>query len=135
MEEASELLTCSLEDNTLTVKIAESPAIRHLRSTGTEPCAYYIEQTRTLYSAMADSLNMSFNLHYYDDTGKDMRTEEIPEDTVEAPIEEIVEEVVEEPIEEIPEETTNEILSISAEDPSEDSDGEIIEEVSENTDA
>ena len=70
VEEASELLTCTLEGDKLTVKIAESPAIRHLRATGTEPCKYYIEQTRTLYSAMADSLNFSFNLDYYDDTGK-----------------------------------------------------------------
>ena len=70
VEEASDLLTCTLEGDTLTVKIAESPAIRHLRATGTEPCKYYIEQTRTLYSAMADSLNFSFNLDYYDDTGK-----------------------------------------------------------------
>ena len=70
VEEASDLLTCTLEDGKLSVKIAESPAIRHLRATGTEPCKYYIEQTRTLYAAMADSLGVSFNLDYYDDTGK-----------------------------------------------------------------
>ena len=70
VEEAEDLLTTRLEDDTLTVKISESPAIRHLRATGTEPCKYYIEQTRTLYAAMADSLGVSFNLDYYDDTGK-----------------------------------------------------------------
>ena len=70
VEEASDLLDCALEEGKLTVKIAESPAIRHLRATGTEPCKYYIEQTRTLYAAMADSLGVSFNLDYYDDTGK-----------------------------------------------------------------
>ena len=70
VEEAEDLLTTQLEGDTLTVKISESPAIRHLRATGTEPCVYYIEQTRTLYSAMADSLGLSFNLAYYDDTGK-----------------------------------------------------------------
>ena len=70
VEEAEDLLETTLEGDTLSVKISESPAIRHLRATGTEPCAYYIEQTRTLYSAMADSLNLSFNLSYYDDTGK-----------------------------------------------------------------
>lgn len=70
VEEAQELLSCTLEGETLTVRISESPAIRHLRATGTEPCQYYIEQTRTLYSAMADSLGLSFNLSYYDDTGK-----------------------------------------------------------------
>lgn len=70
VEEASDLLSCTLDGDTLTVKIAESPAIRHLRATGTEPCKYYIEQTRTLYGAMADSMNISFNLDYYDDTGK-----------------------------------------------------------------
>jgi hypothetical protein len=70
VEEAEELLDCVLDGNTLTVKISESPAIRHLRATGTEPSVYYIEQTRTLYSAMADSLGLSFNLAYYDDTGK-----------------------------------------------------------------
>lgn len=69
-EEASELLRCTLTKDCLTVSISESPAISHLRATGTEPCQYYIEQTRTLYSAMADSLNWSFHLHYYDNTGK-----------------------------------------------------------------
>ena len=71
VEEAEDLLTCcELDGDTLTVKISESPAIRHLRATGTEPSPFYIEQTRTLYSAMADSLNLSFILSYYDETGK-----------------------------------------------------------------
>lgn len=70
IEEASHLLKCDLSEDCLAVHISESPAISHLRSTGTEPCKYYIEQTRTLYSAIADSLGYSFNLDYYDDTGK-----------------------------------------------------------------
>ena len=70
IEEASHLLCCTLTENCLSVSIAESPAIAHLRSTGTEPCEYYIELTRTLYSAMADSLNLSFHLGYYDNSGK-----------------------------------------------------------------
>ena len=69
-EESLELVSLSLSENELSVKISESPAIRHLRATGTEPCKYYVEQTRTLYSAMADSLNLCFNLDYYDDSGK-----------------------------------------------------------------
>ena len=70
IEEASELIDCTLTDNCLSVNISKSPAIAHLRSTGTEPCKYYIEQTRTLYSTVADSVGLSFNLDYYDDDGK-----------------------------------------------------------------
>lgn len=70
IEESSHLLRCTLTEDCLAVSISESPAISHLRATGTEPSKYYIEQTRTLYSAMADSLGLSFNLEYYDDTGK-----------------------------------------------------------------
>lgn len=70
VEEAEALVKCVLDQDVLAVSIKESPAIRHLRSTGTEPCKHYIEQTRTLYSAMADSLDYSFDLNYYDDTGR-----------------------------------------------------------------
>ena len=59
-----------LTDESLLVKIAKSPAITHLRATGTEPCKYFAEQTRTLYSTVADSVGLSFNLDYYDDSGK-----------------------------------------------------------------
>jgi len=70
VEEASDVLRCELTQDSLLVSISESPAIAHLRATGTEPCKYYIEQTRTLYSAMADSIGVSFNLDHYDDTGR-----------------------------------------------------------------
>lgn len=69
-EEASELLNCRLLGDTLTVEIEHSPAIAHLRSTGCEPCEYYVEQTRTLYKAIADSIGVTFTLEYYQESGK-----------------------------------------------------------------
>ena len=70
VEEASHLLKCDLCDDSLTVSISESPAISYLRSTGIEPSKFYVEQTRTLYSAVADSVNLSFYLESYEDSGK-----------------------------------------------------------------
>ena len=70
VEEASHLLKCDLSEDCLAVHISESPAISYLRSTGTEPCEYYIEQTRTLYQAVADSVGLDFNLLSYENTGK-----------------------------------------------------------------
>ena len=69
-EEASELLKTELKDGVLYVWVSESPAISYLRSTGCEPSVYFAEQTRTLYSAVADAANISFYLDYYDDNGK-----------------------------------------------------------------
>ena len=63
-------LHTQLDEDKLTVSIDYCPVIAYARTLNQELSPYYIEQTRTLYSAMADSLNMSFNLHYYDDTGK-----------------------------------------------------------------
>ena len=70
VEEASEVLNTELAGDTLTVTVDKCPVVAFARSLNQELSPYYIEQTRTLYSAMADSLNLSFNLDYYDDTGK-----------------------------------------------------------------
>ncbi|MBQ8605953.1 MAG: hypothetical protein IJ408_04385 [Clostridia bacterium] len=69
-EEASEVLTTRLSGDTLTVRISKSPAIEYLRSTGCEVCEYYIEQTRSLYKAIADEIGAEFILEYYDENGK-----------------------------------------------------------------
>ena len=69
-EEVEDDVEFCLTDESLLVKISKSPAITHLRATGTEPCKYFAEQTRTLYSTVADSVGLSFNLDYYDDSGK-----------------------------------------------------------------
>ena len=70
IEEASDLITFDLTDTSLTVSIEKSPAIDYLRSTGYEVSKYYIEQTRTLYAAMAKTLGMGFELKAYDADGK-----------------------------------------------------------------
>ena len=70
VEEASELLSCELTENTLSIKISKSPAIAFLRTTNYEPSKYYIEQTRTLYCAFADFAGFAFSLEYYDNDGK-----------------------------------------------------------------
>jgi hypothetical protein len=68
--EYGKVLSFEETEHSLTVSISESPAISYLRSTNCEPCRYYVEQTRTLYSTVADCLNLSFYLDYYEDSGK-----------------------------------------------------------------
>lgn len=70
VEEASELLHTDLKENMLTVTIDKSPVIEYMHSLSQQPGKYYIEETRTLYSAIADECDMSFYLDYYEDDGK-----------------------------------------------------------------
>ena len=70
VEEASELIHFELSENELKVNIDKSPAIEYLRTTNYQVSKYYIEQTRTLYCAFADSVGLGFSLEYYDTDGK-----------------------------------------------------------------
>ena len=71
VEEASEVLHTELSDAELKVTIDKSPAIEFMHSVGQKPSKYYIEQTRTLYAAMADGAGLGFSLDFYDaKTGK-----------------------------------------------------------------
>ncbi|MCR4718540.1 MAG: hypothetical protein K5768_02805 [Firmicutes bacterium] len=69
IEEASELLHTDLKENMLTVTIDKSPVIDYMYSLGQKPSKYYIEETKTLYSAIADECNLCFNLDNYEDNG------------------------------------------------------------------
>lgn len=69
IEEASELLKCELSDNALTVTVSKSPVIEYMHSLGQEPSKYYIEETRTLYKAVADECGYGFELKYYNEDG------------------------------------------------------------------
>lgn len=69
-EEASHLLHISINGDTLTVNIDKSPVIEFMKSINIEPSKYYIEQTRTLYKAIADECGYGFSLDYYEDDGK-----------------------------------------------------------------
>lgn len=69
IEEASEVLHTELDGEVLTVTIDKSPVIEYMHSLNQEPSRYYIEQTRTLYSAIADACDLGFNLEYYNEDG------------------------------------------------------------------
>jgi len=70
VEEASDVLHTKLDgDESLTVTIDKSPVIEYMHSLNQEPSRYYIEQTRTLYSAVADACGLGFNLEYYNEDG------------------------------------------------------------------
>lgn len=69
VEEASELLKCELTDKSLTVTIQKSPVIEYMHSLNQEPSKYYIEETRTLYKAIADECGFDFELEYYNEDG------------------------------------------------------------------
>ena len=69
IEESPEVLHCTLSENELKVTIDKSPVIEYMRSLTKEPSEYYIEETRTLYKAIADECGLKFNLEYYNEDG------------------------------------------------------------------
>jgi hypothetical protein len=68
-EESAELLSSELSDSILTVVIEKSPVIEYMHTLNQEPSEYYIEETRTLYAAIAEASNLSFKLEYYNTDG------------------------------------------------------------------
>lgn len=69
VEEASEVLHTEQTDTDLTVTIDYSPVIAYMHTLNQEPTPYYIEETRTLYAAMAEAAGLGFELEYYRDDG------------------------------------------------------------------
>ena len=69
VEEAIELVHFDLTENSLTVTIDKSPVIEYMHGLNQEPGKYYIEETRTLYGAIADACNFGFSLEYYNEDG------------------------------------------------------------------
>ncbi len=69
VEEAIELVDFDLQEKKLTVTIKKSPVIEYMHGLNQKPGKYYIEETRTLYSAVADSCGYGFNLEYYNEDG------------------------------------------------------------------
>lgn len=70
VEEASEVLHTKLTETELTVDIDHCPAIAYMRSVNREPSPWYVEQTRTLYAAFAESAGLDFKLDYFEENGK-----------------------------------------------------------------
>ena len=68
-EEASEVLHTELTDSELIVTIDKSPVIEYMASLGQKPSKYYIEETRTVYAAIADGCDLGFELCYYNEDG------------------------------------------------------------------
>lgn len=69
VEEASEVLHAELTGDVLTFTIDKCPVIAFMRSLNQEPSKYYIEQTRTLYAAIAEAAGFRFELEYYNEDG------------------------------------------------------------------
>lgn len=68
-EEASELLHTELTGDMLKITIDKSPAIAFMHEANQEPSKYYIEETRTVYSAIADACDFGFTMDYYNEDG------------------------------------------------------------------
>lgn len=69
IEEAEKLLHTTLESECLEVTVDKSPAIAFMYEVNQKPSKYYIEQTRTVYSAVADACDLGFALDYYKEDG------------------------------------------------------------------
>lgn len=69
IEEASDLLHTELTKTTLTVTVDKSPVIEYMQSLGQKPGKYYMEETNTLYSAIAEECNLRFYLDDYREDG------------------------------------------------------------------
>ena len=67
VEEATELIHTELTDSELKVRIDRSPVIDYMHTLGKEPSVYYVEETRTLYDAMANEAGLGFSLDKYDE--------------------------------------------------------------------
>ncbi len=69
IEEASEVLSTELTEDRLTVTIAKCPVIEYMHSLGQKPGKYYIQETTTLYSAIAEYSGLGFEMDYYNEDG------------------------------------------------------------------
>jgi hypothetical protein len=69
IEEASEVLHAELDGDVLTFTVDKCPVIEYARGLNQELSPYYIEQTRTLYAAIAEAAGFKFQLEYYNEDG------------------------------------------------------------------
>ena len=69
IEEASEVLHAELDGDVLTFTVDKCPVIEYARGLNQELSPYYIEQTRTLYAAIAEAAGFGFELEYYNEDG------------------------------------------------------------------
>lgn len=71
VENASDALQVSTEDNRLDVQILYCPAVKYMRSVSYTPCVWYYETTDTVNRVLASESGYLFELHEYDDaTGR-----------------------------------------------------------------
>ena len=67
VEEAPEVLHTELSDTELKVRIDKSPVIEYMKTLNQKPSEYYVEETRTLYDAMAKEAGLGFSFDKYDE--------------------------------------------------------------------
>jgi len=68
-EEASHLLHTVMAENTLEFTVDRCPAIEFMYSLGQKPTKYYIEETKTVLSVIAEESGLEFELDYYREDG------------------------------------------------------------------
>ncbi len=70
IEKCPENVNCVLEEETLTVTVSECPGVFYMKTSGYEPSRWYIENTRTVNSVIAEECGYKFELvSYNEDNG------------------------------------------------------------------
>ena len=67
-EKALDVLTTALDGDTLTVTVAECPAVKHLHATGREVSPWFRYSTETVMQTLAAAGNLRFTMVSYDET-------------------------------------------------------------------
>lgn len=66
-EKAMDALQTELTEDTLTVKVAECPAVKHLKATGREVSPWYRYTTEYVMAALAEAGGYTFTMESYDE--------------------------------------------------------------------
>lgn len=69
IEEARDVLHTKLSENELVVTIDKSPVIEYMSSLGQKPGKYYVEETRTFYTVIANECDFDAEIVYYEENG------------------------------------------------------------------
>ena len=69
IEESAEVLHTELDGDTLRIKIDYCPVIAYMKGLNQKPSEYYIQQTSTLYDAIAEASGFGFRLDRYEEDG------------------------------------------------------------------
>lgn len=66
-EKAEDALTLQQDANSLVVKIAYCPGVKHLRNTGREVCPWFSMSTTVVMETLAKEADLTFTMEFYDE--------------------------------------------------------------------